>query len=162
MEPDVHDVSSLIHELQLFFLDHLRMFTLSSSSCYLQPSVSIFNKWTSNSCYRVPGPSSYQIIQLITKQFVCQRQRYLFVFCNVFSQIWISNGGIADVFTVFARTEVTNDKVSSNFHPFVFLLFIVSIVSGWIILNIKDQNCLQSNAGKGNRIFKMSPVVREW
>lgn len=25
-------------------------------------------------------------------------------------KIWISNGGIADVFTVFARTEVTNDK----------------------------------------------------
>ena len=28
------------------------------------------------------------------------------------SKIWISNGGIADVFTVFARTEYTNDKVS--------------------------------------------------
>ncbi|XP_071806222.1 complex I assembly factor ACAD9, mitochondrial-like [Asterias amurensis] len=26
------------------------------------------------------------------------------------SKIWISNGGIADVMTVFARTEVTNDK----------------------------------------------------
>ena len=29
------------------------------------------------------------------------------------SKIWISNGGIADVFTVFARTEFTSDKVSS-------------------------------------------------
>ena len=27
------------------------------------------------------------------------------------SKIWISNGGIADVFTVFARTEFTNEKV---------------------------------------------------
>ncbi len=27
------------------------------------------------------------------------------------SKIWISNGGIADVFTVFARTEVKDDQV---------------------------------------------------
>ena len=26
-------------------------------------------------------------------------------------KIWISNGGIADVFTVFARTEITNADV---------------------------------------------------
>ena len=30
------------------------------------------------------------------------------------SKMWISNGGIADVFTVFARTEFTNDKVSTR------------------------------------------------
>lgn len=28
------------------------------------------------------------------------------------TQIWISNGGWADIFTVFARTNVTNEKVS--------------------------------------------------
>lgn len=43
-------------------------------------------------------------------------QKYLFL---VQLQIWISNGGIADIFTVFARTEVvdkdgaTKDKITA-------------------------------------------------
>lgn len=41
------------------------------------------------------------------------------------SKIWISNGGIADILTVFARTEITDpstgqkkDKVKSISNPF--------------------------------------------
>ena len=32
-------------------------------------------------------------------------------FCIFTSKIWISNGGLADVLTVFARTEYTDDQV---------------------------------------------------
>ena len=30
------------------------------------------------------------------------------------SKIWISNGGMADVFTVFAKTEITNAEVAAS------------------------------------------------
>lgn len=33
---------------------------------------------------------------------------------NVFHQIWISNGGMADIMTVFARTEVVVDGVKKD------------------------------------------------
>ena len=33
------------------------------------------------------------------------------------SKIWISNGGIADVFTVFAKTEVTDEQVQKIDFP---------------------------------------------
>ena len=40
-------------------------------------------------------------------------KRYLFVFFNI--QIWISNGGLAEVLTVFARTDYVDDKVGFFF-----------------------------------------------
>jgi very long chain acyl-CoA dehydrogenase len=30
------------------------------------------------------------------------------------SKIWISNGGVADIFTVFAQTQVVNDKTGQT------------------------------------------------
>ena len=36
--------------------------------------------------------------------------RNLFVLFHI--KIWISNGGLADVMTVFARTDYVDDKVS--------------------------------------------------
>ena len=37
-------------------------------------------------------------------------------------KIWISNGGIAEIFTVFAKTEHTNDSVSTKIKQWPLLL----------------------------------------
>lgn len=47
------------------------------------------------------------------------------------SKIWISNGGLADVFTVFAQTKVQNAEVSKGWSALSLYIFVASRLLYW-------------------------------